>query len=129
MLKLFGAGGADHPMRNPKEAKRILDALPPDDLKSLDELAHWHESVSASRNAATFSLDQSGNAESIESTPRARAQCTRSTVPTRPTWQRHPLACAYANHVGVVDRFHESVLPTKASSRWQEWPVSAATSR
>src|SRR6185295_2360281 len=46
MLKLFGAGGADHPMRNPKEAKRILEALPPEDLKALDELAHWHESVS-----------------------------------------------------------------------------------
>jgi hypothetical protein len=47
MLKLFGAGAGDHPMRNPKEAKRILEALPPDDLKALDELAHWHESVSA----------------------------------------------------------------------------------
>jgi hypothetical protein len=46
MLKLFGAGSADHPMRNPKEAKRILEALPPEDLKALDELAHWHESVS-----------------------------------------------------------------------------------
>ena len=46
MLKLFGAGGGDHPMRSPKEAKRILEALPPDDLKSLEELAHWHESVS-----------------------------------------------------------------------------------
>ena len=46
MLKLFGAG-ADHPMRNPKEARRILDALPADELKALEELAHWHESVSA----------------------------------------------------------------------------------
>jgi len=45
MLKLFGAG-ADHPMRSPKEARRILDALPPDDVKALEELAHWHESVS-----------------------------------------------------------------------------------
>ena len=46
MLKLFGAG-ADHPMRDPKEARRILDALPADDVKALEELAHWHESVSA----------------------------------------------------------------------------------
>jgi hypothetical protein len=46
MLKLFGAGAGDHPMRNPKEARRILEALPPDDLKALEELAHWHESVS-----------------------------------------------------------------------------------
>ena len=45
MIKLFG-GGADHPMRNPKEAKRILDALPPDDVKALEELSHWLESVS-----------------------------------------------------------------------------------
>ena len=45
MLKLFGAG-ADHPMRNPKEARRILEALPADEVKALEELAHWHESVS-----------------------------------------------------------------------------------
>lgn len=45
MLKLFGAG-ADHPMRNPKEARRILESLPPDDIKALEDLAHWHESVS-----------------------------------------------------------------------------------
>jgi hypothetical protein len=45
MLKLFG-GGADHAMRNPREARRILEALPADELKALEELAHWHESVS-----------------------------------------------------------------------------------
>ena len=45
MLKLFGAG-TDHPMRNPREARRILEALPADDVKALEELAHWHESVS-----------------------------------------------------------------------------------
>src|SRR5258706_7474383 len=45
MLKLFG-GGADHPMSNPKEARRILEALPAEDLKALEELAHWLESVS-----------------------------------------------------------------------------------
>jgi len=45
MIKLFG-GGADHPMRNPKEAKRILDALPADEVKALEELSHWLESVS-----------------------------------------------------------------------------------
>src|SRR3989441_406880 len=43
MLKLFG-GGADHPLRNPKEARRILEALPAEDLKALEELAHWLES-------------------------------------------------------------------------------------
>jgi len=45
MLNLFG-GKADHPMANPKEARRILDTLPAQELKALDELAHWHESVS-----------------------------------------------------------------------------------
>ena len=45
MLNLFG-GKADHPMADPKEARRILDALPAQEAKALGELAHWHESVS-----------------------------------------------------------------------------------
>ena len=49
MLKLFGGGGPDHPMANPKEAKRILDALPAQELKALEELAQWHESVSSAQ--------------------------------------------------------------------------------
>jgi hypothetical protein len=48
MLNLFGGGKADHPMANPKEARRILDTLPAQELKALEELAHWHESVSTS---------------------------------------------------------------------------------
>ena len=71
MLKLFGAG-ADHPMRSPKEARRILDALPADDVKALEELAHWHESVSvvegfkpAERAALLLSIDEAAQ-------PRAR---------------------------------------------------------
>jgi len=46
MLNLFSGGKADHPMANPKEARRILEQLPAQELKALDELAHWHESVS-----------------------------------------------------------------------------------
>jgi hypothetical protein len=47
MIKLFG-GKPDHPMADPKEARRILDQLPAQDpFKSLDELTHWLESVSA----------------------------------------------------------------------------------
>src|SRR5260370_10315751 len=45
MLKLF-SGKADHPMADPKEARRILEQLPAQELKALGELAHWHESVS-----------------------------------------------------------------------------------
>ncbi len=47
MIKLFGSGGPDHPMADAKEAKRLLDELPAQDpLKALEELGHWHESVS-----------------------------------------------------------------------------------
>ncbi len=49
MLKLFGGGGPDHPMADPKEARRILDALPAQELKALEELAQWHESVSSAQ--------------------------------------------------------------------------------
>jgi hypothetical protein len=45
MLKLFGGGGPDHPLANPKEAKRLLEALPAQELKALEELAGWMESV------------------------------------------------------------------------------------
>jgi hypothetical protein len=57
MLKqLFGGGKPDHPMADPKEARRILEQLAAlDTFKALDELAHWHESVSA---AEAFKLEQ-----------------------------------------------------------------------
>jgi hypothetical protein len=67
LSKLFGAGGPDHPMADPREARRLLDELSASDpLKALDELAHWHESVSATegfrpevRIQILFSLDES----------------------------------------------------------------------
>jgi hypothetical protein len=66
MLKLFGAGRPDHPMADPGEVRRLLDGLPPHDpFKSLDELAHWLESVGTaegfkpeSRIQVLFSLDE-----------------------------------------------------------------------
>jgi len=46
-MKLFGSK-SDHPLADPKEAKRLLEALPADDpVRALDELAHWLESVAA----------------------------------------------------------------------------------
>src|SRR6185503_6268886 len=46
-MKLFGSK-PDHPLADPKEAKRLLEALPADDaVKALDELRHWAESVAA----------------------------------------------------------------------------------
>src|SRR5512134_44641 len=48
MISLFGRGKPDHPMADPRQAKRLLDELPPrDHAKALEELAHWHESVAA----------------------------------------------------------------------------------
>jgi len=47
-MKLFGGAKPDHPLADPKEAKRLLDALPANDpVKTLDELMHWIESVTA----------------------------------------------------------------------------------
>ena len=46
MLKIFG-GRPDHPLADPRELRRVLDALPPQEQKALEELAHWHESVAA----------------------------------------------------------------------------------
>jgi hypothetical protein len=47
-MKLFGGSKPDHPLADPKEAKRLLEALPTNDpVKALDELRHWMESVAA----------------------------------------------------------------------------------
>ena len=47
-MKLFGGGRPDHPMADPREARRVLDALPANDpIKALDELMHWMDSVAA----------------------------------------------------------------------------------
>ena len=46
-MKLFGGGKPDHPMADRKEAARLLGELPAQDLKAIEELAHWHESVGA----------------------------------------------------------------------------------
>ena len=47
-MGLFGGGKPDHPLADPKEAKRLLEALPENDaVKALDELMHWMESVAA----------------------------------------------------------------------------------
>ncbi len=46
-MKLFGGGKPDHPMTDAKEARRILEELPAQDpVRALEELAHWHESLS-----------------------------------------------------------------------------------
>ncbi|MDH5220605.1 MAG: hypothetical protein OEW94_05170 [Betaproteobacteria bacterium] len=48
MISLFGRGKPDHPMADARQARRLLDELPPrDPVKALGDLAHWHESVAA----------------------------------------------------------------------------------
>ena len=46
-MKLFGAGKPDHPMADRKDATRLLGELPAQDLKALEELSHWYESLSS----------------------------------------------------------------------------------
>jgi len=47
-MNLFGGGKPDHPLADPKEAKRLIDALPGNDaVKAVEELMHWIESVVA----------------------------------------------------------------------------------
>ena len=56
MLGIFNGTRADHPLADPREAKRVLEALPASDaLRSLEELAHWFESV---RAEASFRPEQ-----------------------------------------------------------------------
>jgi hypothetical protein len=67
-MKLFGSSRPDHPLADPKEAKRVLGALPANDpVKALDELRHWLESVAAAegfkidaRIQLLFALDEAG---------------------------------------------------------------------
>jgi hypothetical protein len=48
MLKLFGGAKPDHPLAEPKEARKILDEIAAEDaFKALEELGHWLESVAA----------------------------------------------------------------------------------
>ena len=64
-MKLFGGAKPDHPLADPKEVKRVLEALPSNDpATALDELMHWMESVAAiegfkpeSRIQLLFALD------------------------------------------------------------------------
>jgi hypothetical protein len=70
MLGIFNGTRSDHPLADPKEAKRILEALPAaDPLHSIEEITHWLESVRAevsfrpeSRAQLVQLLDETGQA-------------------------------------------------------------------
>jgi len=109
MLNLFG-GKADHPMANPKEARRILDALPAQELKALDELSHWHESVStaagfkpAERLQLTGALDEAAQ-------PRLRKLSRDYLGATRPS------------------RYQENLLWTQMHEYWRQAGLAWARS-
>ena len=84
-MALFG-GKPSHPLADPKEAKRVLEALPANDpYKCVDELAHWLESVASAegfkaeaRLQLLFMLDD--NAQ-----PRVRKLTAEYFAATRPS--------------------------------------------
>ncbi len=101
MLNLFG-GKADHPLANPKEVRRVLDTLPAQELKALDELSHWHESVStaagfkpAERVQVTGALDEAAQ-------PRLRKLSRDYFAATRPS------------------RYQENLLWTQMHEYWRQ---------
>src|SRR5258706_6511354 len=83
-MKLFGSK-PDHPLADPKEAKRLLEALPADEVKALDEIMHWIESVAAlegfkpeARLQLLFVLDDAAQ-------PRVRKLAKESFTTARPS--------------------------------------------
>ena len=58
MLKLFGGGTSDHPMADAKEAKRLLDELPAQDVKALEELVSWLDGVASSELKADIRIQR-----------------------------------------------------------------------
>ncbi|MCX7890894.1 MAG: hypothetical protein N2544_00825 [Burkholderiales bacterium] len=67
MLKIFSGSKPDHPMGDLKEARRLVAELPAGDpIKTLEELAHWFESVRAEsfapghRAQVALLLDEAG---------------------------------------------------------------------
>jgi hypothetical protein len=111
-MKLFGAGKPDHPMADPKEARRLLGELPAQDpAKALEELAHWHESVSAAegfrpdaRIQVHFSLDEAAQ-------PRLRQLSRDYLAASRPSrFQQNRLwACVHGYHKQAGEAYARAV--------------------
>src|SRR5262245_45828717 len=98
-MGLFGGGKVDHPMADPKEARRILAALPAQELKALEELWQWQESVSvasfrpAERLGLALAIDEAAQ-------PRLRKLARDYFAPTRPP------------------RYQENLIWTQAHEYW-----------
>jgi len=109
-MALFGAKSA-HPLADPKEARRVLDALPANDpYKALEELAHWLDSVAAAegfkpeaRLQLLFLLDDTAqprlrklSAEYVAATRPSRFQENRLWTTMHGYWKHAALAYARA---------------------------------
>ena len=81
MLKMFGGGGSDHPLADPKEAKRMLDGLPAPEAKALEELAGWHETLSAADLRADVRIQR---LLAIDDAAQARVRKLAREAPKRP---------------------------------------------
>ena len=109
MLNLFG-GRADHPMANPKEARRILDALPAQEAKALAELAHWHESVSTAAGFRPAERLQLSGTLDEAAQPRLRKLARDYFAAVRPS------------------RFQENLLWTQIHEYWRQAGLAWARS-
>lgn len=123
-MALFG-GKPAHPLADAKEAKRVLEALPPNDpYKALEELAHWLESVAAAegfkpeaRLQLLFSLDDAAlqrvrklSAEYVSATRPSRFQENRLWTTTYGYWKQAALAYARS-----VDQFVQNAKGAEAA--------------
>ena len=109
MISLFG-GKADHPMANPKEARRILDALPAQEAKALEELANWHESVSSAAGLKPAERLQLTGALDDAAQPRLRKLSRDYLAAARPS------------------RYQENLLWTQLHEYWRQAGLAWARS-
>lgn len=110
MLNLFGGGKPDHPMADPKEARRILEDLPANDaFKSTEELTNWLESV--------------GGAEGFK--PEHRAQLL---LLLDEAAQLHVRKLS-RDYLGAVrpSKFQENRLWTAVFAYWRQAAIALAT--
>ena len=97
-------------MANPKEARRILDALPAQELKALDELSHWHESVSTAAGFKPAERLQLTGAIDEAAQPRLRKLSRDYFGATRPS------------------RYQENLLWTQMHEYWRQAGLAWARS-
>jgi hypothetical protein len=115
MKKLFGGARPDHPMADPKEARRLLEELTTQDpLKVLEDLAHWHESVGVAegfrpdaRIQLLFAIDEAAQASVRKASREYLAAARPSRVQENRLWTRLHEYCrqcgrAYALSVDAV---------------------------